>query len=148
MKLSQFVEDIVIDHVEQYTYLDVAPAFWEKFESTEDNQRGFELFKSAVDDLYIKFTEFLPVIKKLEYLRQNKDADLSSESDMETRFKLIVRATLFSQLPLCHERIIEQFYKIAFNVFCNSDNSSQGKLVHTLMCSHLLIYPKLMRYML
>ncbi|XP_029175698.1 anaphase-promoting complex subunit 2-like [Nylanderia fulva] len=126
LKLSQFVEDIVLDHVEQYICWHVAPAFWEKFQNTENSQRGFELFKSAVDDLYINYTKFLPVLKKLEYLRQNNDADPSgTKSDMETRLKLIIRATLFSQLPLYHERIIEQFYKIAFNVFCNLDNSSQ-----------------------
>lgn len=130
LKLSQFVEDIVIHHVEQYMHWHVAPAFWEKFKNTEDGQWGFELFKSAVDGLYIKFTEFLPVLKKLEYLRRNKDVATdpsNAENDIETRFKLVVRATLLSQLPLCHECIIEQFYKIAFNVFCNSDNSSQGK---------------------
>lgn len=130
LKLSQFVEDIVIHHIEQYIRWYVAPVFWEKFENIEDGQRGFELFKSAVDGLYISLTEFLPVLRKLEYLRQNKDTTMdpsSTENDIEARFKLIVRATLLSQLPLCHECIIEHFYKIAFNVFCNSDNSSQGE---------------------
>lgn len=150
LKLSQFVEDIVIHHIEQYIRWHVAPVFWEKFENTEDSKRGFELFKSAVDDLYINLTEFLPLLKKLEYLRQNQDVVMdpsSVENDIEARFKLIVRATLLSQLPLCNECIIEHFYKIAFNVFCNSDNLSQGKCckVHFNLFM-IVIFPKCMRY--
>ncbi|XP_011633814.1 anaphase-promoting complex subunit 2 isoform X1 [Pogonomyrmex barbatus] len=116
------VEEIIIHHIERYVRCHVAPAFWEKFEQTEDAERGFELFKSAVDGLYASFTEFLPILKKLEYLRQH-----SGKNSIETKFNFIVRATLLSQLPLCHECIIGHFYKIAFNVFCNMDNSSQER---------------------
>lgn len=128
MKLTQFVEDVVIHHIEQYIRWHVAPAFWKKFENTDDSQQGFELFKSAVDALYTSLTEFLPSLKRLEYMKQDNMCSKSNTgNDIRSRFKLIVRATLLSQLPLCHECIIEHFYKIAFNVFCNSDNSSQGK---------------------
>lgn len=131
LKTTRYVIKIVIHNIEQYIRCHVAPAFWEKFEYTEDGQRGFELFKSAVDGLYANLTEFLPILKKLECLRQNQDetplSSVEGETNIETQFKLIVRATLLSRLPLCHECIIEHFYKIAFNVFCNSDNSAQGK---------------------
>lgn len=128
--MIDFVDDVVLQYIEQYIRVHVAPDFWKKFENTQDQQRGFELFQSAVDGLYNNLTEFLPLLKKLEYLKQDKDnTQVSSVSNkLLAQFKLIVRATLLSQLPLSHECIIEQFYKIAFNVFCNSDNSSQGKL--------------------
>ncbi|XP_012233242.2 anaphase-promoting complex subunit 2 isoform X1 [Linepithema humile] len=137
LKLTHYVQDIVIHHIEQYIRWHVAPAFWKKFENAEDGQRGFELFKSAVDGLYANLTEFLPVLKKLEYLRQNKDdAHMSSAGDdIDAQFKLCVRATLLGQLPLCHEYITEQFYKIAFNVFCNSDNSSQDTSSSEIQCT-------------
>lgn len=137
MNSTQFVEDIVVHHVERYIRSHVAPAFWEKFENTEDNQRGFELFKSAVDGLYASLTKILPIFKKIDYLRRNKDAALDASNgrnETEAQFRLIVRVTLLSQLPLGHEHIVEQFYKIAFNVFCNSDNSAQGKF-----CLRILI---------
>jgi len=107
----------------------VAPTFWKNFEKSDNDQRGFKLFKSAVDDLYAGLAEFLPVLKRLEYLKQDKNDRIISNigNKTEAQFKLLVRATLLSQLPLYHECIVEQFYKIAFNVFCNSDNSSQGK---------------------
>ncbi|XP_011163041.2 anaphase-promoting complex subunit 2 isoform X2 [Solenopsis invicta] len=131
---SHYIIEIVIHNIEQYIRCHVTPAFWEKFEYTQDGQRGFELFKSAVDGLYASLTECLPTLKKLEYLRQNRGKDLQSlrpirdNIDIEARFKLIVRATLLSQLPLRHECIVEHFYKIAFNVFCNSDNLSQESM--------------------
>ncbi|XP_020294195.1 anaphase-promoting complex subunit 2 isoform X2 [Pseudomyrmex gracilis] len=135
---TQFVEDIVVHHVERYIRSHVAPAFWEKFENTEDNQRGFELFKSAVDGLYASLTKILPIFKKIDYLRRNKDAALDASNgrnETEAQFRLIVRVTLLSQLPLGHEHIVEQFYKIAFNVFCNSDNSAQEMSTNEIECT-------------
>ncbi|KAG7213043.1 hypothetical protein KM043_002374 [Ampulex compressa] len=125
-KLTRFVEDIIVHHIEQYIRQNVAPEFWKKFKNTAVEQEGFKLFKSAVDGLYASLTEFLPLLKKLEYLIQSEESQAANtlESNVLARFKLIVRSTLLSQLPLCHEHIIEQFYKIAFNVFCNSDNSA------------------------
>ncbi|KAL2734441.1 anaphase-promoting complex subunit 2 isoform X2 [Vespula squamosa] len=124
-KLTNFVKDIVLHHIEYYIRQKVAPTFWKKFVNITSEQEGFELFKSAVDGLYISLTEFLPLLKKLEYLEQEDAEKTVLQADnVLLRFKLIVRSTLLSQLPLDHEYIIEQFYRIAFNVFCNSDNSS------------------------
>ncbi|KAF7402890.1 hypothetical protein HZH66_005157 [Vespula vulgaris] len=124
-KLTNFVKDIVLHHIEYYIRQKVAPTFWKKFVNSTSEQEGFELFKSAVDGLYISLTEFLPLLKKLEYLEQEDVEKIVLQTDnVLSRFKLIVRSTLLSQLPLDHEHIIEQFYRIAFNVFCNSDNSS------------------------
>lgn len=123
--MTNFVKDIVLHHIEYYIRQKVAPRFWKKFVNITSEQEGFEYFKSAVDGLYISLTEFLPLLKKLEYLQQ-EDAEktVPQANNVLSRFKLIVRSTLLSQLPLDHEHIIEQFYRIAFNVFCNTDNSS------------------------
>ncbi|XP_015180363.1 PREDICTED: anaphase-promoting complex subunit 2 [Polistes dominula] len=125
LKLTNFVKDIVIHHIEYYIRQKVAPAFWKKFINTTNEAEGFELFKSAIDGLYVSLTEFLPLLKKLEYLEQEESENTTFEADnVLARFKLIVRSTLLSQLPLDYEHIIEQFYRIAFNVFCYSDNNS------------------------
>lgn len=125
LKLTNFVKDIVIHHIEYYIRQKVAPAFWKKFVNTTNEAEGFELFKSAVDGLYVSLTEFLSLLKKLEYLEQEDSEKTIFQADnILARFKLIVRSTLLSQLPLDHEHIIEQFYRIAFNVFCYSDNNS------------------------
>lgn len=123
--LTQFVEDVVIYHVELHIRRNVAPAFWKNFTITADGQRGFEHFKSAVDGLYTSLTEFLPLLKRLEYLIENEaNRNTTSGNNVLSQFKLIVRSTLLSQLPLQYEHIIEQFYRIAFNVFCNADSST------------------------
>lgn len=58
---------------------------------------------------------------------QSRDTTIQRKAQILSHFKLIVRATLLSQLPLSHEIIIENFYKIAFNVFCNTDSANTGK---------------------
>ncbi|XP_048265921.1 anaphase-promoting complex subunit 2 isoform X2 [Bombus terrestris] len=126
LNLTQFVEDIVIYHIELYIRQNVAPTFWKKFTNNVTGQQGFEHFKNAVDGLYISLTEFLPLLKKLEYLTQNETVQSTTNgNNVLSQFKLIVRSTLLSQLPLHYEHIVEQFYKIAFNVFCSADSSTQ-----------------------
>lgn len=135
-QLLPLVDDLVIHHIEEYIRQSVAPIFWKSFTTTLDEQQGFNLFKKAVDGLYTSLTEFLPILKRLHRvscLNQSKDTILS-EDKLLAKFKLIVRATLLAQLPLHHEYIIEQFYKIAFNVFCNTDSALPGKFFFNLEC--------------
>ncbi|XP_029034736.2 anaphase-promoting complex subunit 2 [Osmia bicornis bicornis] len=125
--LTDFVEDIVIYHIQLYIRQNVAPTFWKQFVNTVDGQQGFEHFKNAVDGLYTSLTEFLPLLKRLEYLIQTKVIQTTGENNILNQFKLIVRSTLLSQLPLRYEHIVEQFYKISFNVFCSADNAMHAK---------------------
>ncbi|XP_076226853.1 anaphase promoting complex subunit morula isoform X2 [Nomia melanderi] len=127
LNLKHVIEDMVIYQIKYHMRQSVAPAFWKKFTPNVDKQQGFEQFKSAVDGLYTRMTEFLPVLKRLEYLLQEDSVlhTTTTESDILNRFKLIVRSTLLSQIPLDYEYVVEQFYKIAFNVFCCTDNSTQ-----------------------
>lgn len=125
--MTQFVEDVVIYQIQLYIRQNVAPTFWKKFMNNAEGQQGFEHFKSAVDGLYTSLTELLPLLKRLEYLTQEETPEAATNgNNVLCRFKLIVRSTLLSQLPLHYEHIVEQFYKIAFNVFCSADNATHG----------------------
>ncbi|XP_043268898.1 anaphase-promoting complex subunit 2 [Venturia canescens] len=126
LHLARRIQNLAIHHIERYIRQNVAPNFWSKFTTVIDEQQGFELFRSAVDDLYSSSIEFLPILKRLEQLVTEEDSKstLYGQPNILAQFKLIVRSTLLSCLPLCHEVIIEHFYKIAFNVFCNTDVNS------------------------
>ncbi|XP_076619947.1 anaphase promoting complex subunit morula [Colletes latitarsis] len=130
LNLTHLVEDMVIYHIEEYIRQSVAPMFWKKFMTTVNGQQGFEHFKCAVDGLYTQVTGFVPLLKKLEYLTQHEPAQYTTEENtIFSQFKLIVRSTLLSQLPLHYEHVLKQFYKIAFNVFCCTDNATHGTTV-------------------
>lgn len=107
----------------------IVPKFWNEFRSIETEvdveKFGFEKFKCAVDNLYSDSIEFLPLLKRLEELTDVNESNylLYGQKNHLAQFKLILRATLSNQLPLSHETIIELFYKVAFNVFCNTDVS-------------------------
>ncbi|XP_012279074.1 anaphase-promoting complex subunit 2 [Orussus abietinus] len=120
LKINASVEEMVIYSIEQYINQVVAPIFWQQFVQNTP-ERSFEHFRKAVDGLYSSLTEFLPLMRRLEVLMQSREPSITS-SDVLSKFKLLVRSALLSQLPLNHEVIVEYFYKIAFNVFCNSDN--------------------------
>ncbi|XP_066583014.1 anaphase-promoting complex subunit 2 isoform X1 [Prorops nasuta] len=126
LELCNHVEAVVIISIEQFIRQHVTPSFWSKFDNNAYEQKSFELFKSAVDELYASLTDFIPILKKLRLLVKNVKNSQFNEQYALIELKFIVRSTLLSQLPLNHEYIIEQFYKIAFNVFCNADNSEHN----------------------
>ncbi|KAK9305145.1 hypothetical protein QLX08_003807 [Tetragonisca angustula] len=125
LDLVKFIEHLVIHQIQVYIRQNVAPTFWEQFTNDVNEQQGFKHFKTAVDGLYTSLTEFLPLLKRLEYLIQEETTQSTDVNNVLSQFKLIVRSTLLSQLPLHYEHIVEQFYKIAFNVFCSADSSAQ-----------------------
>ncbi|XP_063990003.1 anaphase-promoting complex subunit 2 [Diachasmimorpha longicaudata] len=132
------VRTLVIEEIKFHIRQQVAPAFWKKFTGSENEEQGFEQFRIAVDDLYCRLLEFLPLLKRLEMLSQVNEPQNHSQTqslNILAQFKLIVRSTLLSQLPLAHDVIIEQFYKIALNVFCNTDSLTDSGGSSTSHCA-------------
>lgn len=129
VNLTKRFEALVNHEIDRYIRQKVAPSFWSKFKNVKNEETGFEEFKGAVDGLYESLIGFLPLLKRLEQLTDTDESrDIEKrQAEILAQFKLVVRSTLLSQLPLSHEIIIEHFYKIAFNVFCNTDAASTGK---------------------
>lgn len=129
------IRDLVFVHIEKYLRQHVAPSFWTKFIKAETEVKGFQLFKSAVNDLYESASNLLPMLSNLTILC-NSCCDnklIYGERDVTSGFKQLLRATLLSQLPLDFHVIINHFYKVSFNVFDNEyENSDMSEDV---MCS-------------
>ncbi|XP_015589279.1 anaphase-promoting complex subunit 2 [Cephus cinctus] len=132
LNIAPRVDRLVFQSIEQFIRSNVAPVFWKEFTNVTEEEYGFERFKNAVDGLYSNLSEFLPLLKRLQVLQAQCEIAKylgHSLSNVLGRFNLTVRSTLLSQLPFGHETIIKQFYKIAFNVFCNTDSSIHGNLL-------------------
>nr|XP_018898040.1 PREDICTED: anaphase-promoting complex subunit 2 [Bemisia tabaci] len=119
------VIELVMDRIELELRQNVAPRFWGKFTSRSTEMEGFEKFKEAVSTLYGTLSLFLPTLERLETLRNspNNPEYICGEKRLLDTFKVITRATLHSQLPIDYQIITEDFYKVAFTVFCNTDKS-------------------------
>lgn len=113
------IRDIILLHIEKYLRQHVAPCFWSKFIQTLEDVKGFQLFKSAVNDLYDTVSNFSGILRRLTILNNscNDNKPIYGEKDITSGFKQLLRATLLSQLPLGFDVIINCFYKVSFNVF-------------------------------
>ena len=127
--MNIFVEDAVICHLERIIRQKIAPNFWSRFSDCKSEIEGFECFKDAVNSLYASLASFLPMLEILERLRtlSGIQRKIYGETTLLKIFKLIVTSTLHSQLPLNHQRVTKDFYKVSFKVFCNTDKSETGK---------------------
>jgi hypothetical protein len=130
LKLNTFIEDIIICRIEQIIRQKITPDFWSRFSGRKTEIDGFERFKDAVDFLYKSLANFLPILEKLEKFRSISRINrvIYGEDTLLGTFKVIVTSTLLSLLPLTHQIITEDFYKVSFKVFCNADKSDVGEL--------------------
>ncbi|XP_023245836.1 anaphase-promoting complex subunit 2 [Copidosoma floridanum] len=119
------LQSLVVPKIEEHLRKSVAPKFWSHFIDEADEQRGFQAFTSSVNDLYHDSSLLLPTIKHLIAAGScTREICPFSQGDLVEHFKLLIRSTLLSQIPLYHTRIIEHFYKTAFNVFCSIESSN------------------------
>lgn len=129
------IRDLVLIHIEKYLRQHVAPMFWAKFSKVEDERKGFQLFKAAVNDLYDAVSNFSPMLHRLTILNNSctDHKPIYGEKDVVLGFKQLIRATLLSQLPIDFHIIINHFYKVSFNVFDNEyENNDMGE---DIMCA-------------
>ncbi|KAG7298075.1 hypothetical protein JYU34_018845 [Plutella xylostella] len=129
------IRDLILIHIEKYLRQHVAPSFWAKFQNVEEELKGFQLFKSAVNDLYESAANFAGILKRLTTLNNSccDNKPIFLEKDVTLGFKQLLRSTLLSQLPLNFQVIINHFYKISFNVFDNENETSD--MAEDVMCS-------------
>lgn len=138
--LETVVEDLILNKIEQDIRCNIAPTFWDNFTARESEIDGFNKFQNAVAVLYQKLSAFMPVLENLEFIREKSGTErtIYGEKKLFNTFKLIVRATIHSQLPLRHQVITEDFYRFTFKVFCNFDKSKGGMYL-LLIFLHLYI---------
>ncbi|XP_028171394.1 anaphase-promoting complex subunit 2 [Ostrinia nubilalis] len=131
------IRDLTLVHIEKYLRQHVAPAFWSKFVKVDEEIKGFQLFKSAVNDLYESVCNFSEMLRRLSILNNSccDNKPIFGEKDVIMGFKQLIRATLLSQLPLDYHVIINHFYKMSFNVFDNEyENSDMSEDVMCMGC--------------
>ncbi|XP_045776606.1 anaphase-promoting complex subunit 2 [Maniola jurtina] len=125
------IRDLILVHTEKYLRQHVAPSFWSKFTKTDEEIKGFQLFKTAVNELYEAMSSFTPMMTRLRILIKSccDNKPIYGEREVMSGFKQLLRATLLSQLPLDFQVIINHFYKVSFNVFDNAEhqNSDMGE---------------------
>lgn len=126
---DEFVEQLVINEIETKLRRDVVPAFWQHFTFDESRCTSSDAFKEAVDSLFNSLACFVPVLRALVFLRQTAQSErlLFGHSSLMESFKVMVRSSLHSQLPLNYQAITEDFYRISFKVFCNSESKDSDQ---------------------
>ncbi|XP_047514873.1 anaphase-promoting complex subunit 2 [Pieris napi] len=127
------IRDLVLVHVEKYLRVYVAPSFWSKFTKVyqikPEDIKAFQLFKSAVNDLYDSVNQFSDMLRRLKHLNNEccDNRPIFGEKDVILGFKQLLRATLLSQLPTTYHIIINHFYELSFNVFDNMKSSDMDE---------------------
>ncbi|XP_063235866.1 anaphase-promoting complex subunit 2 [Bacillus rossius redtenbacheri] len=124
--LTEFIEELVFDWLENSLRQETAPRFWELFSRRADEPDGFERFRSAVALAHDSIELHARSLEWLERSRQASGAarTVYGESSVYRSFVALLGATLHSQLPLDHQVVTRDFYNRALKVFCKPDRSA------------------------
>lgn len=117
LKLTKTIRSLITTRIEKHTREIIVPEFWSYFKKTNNKVDGFGKFYKAVEVLYNYFIQYVCLMPRLNALREPNERNfIYGESDAGEALKLIIRATLLSQLPVDHTKVIEDFYDTALNV--------------------------------
>lgn len=113
MNLAKTVQDLLISKIEQRLRDEVVPEFWSYFKKSENDNKGFKQFYNAVKSLYDCFKQLDHIITKLEMFRQATQLQdmVYNENSTYDALKLILKATLLSQLNLDYQVVVKNFYE-------------------------------------
>lgn len=92
----------------------IAPEFWNYFKTPKDEHEGLTNFYKAISRLYNHYDSLLPLTVRLEKMRTtfNISKSIYNEETVVAALKLILRATILSQLPIDYKCVIENFYEV------------------------------------
>ncbi|KAF5286722.1 hypothetical protein FQR65_LT12455 [Abscondita terminalis] len=128
MKLASTIQALVFHKVEKYVREQVSPEFWSYFANTDNVIEGFSQFYKAIKLLHGYYTQFLYLMRNVNVLRERGHCNevVYGERNSVQVLKVIIRATLLSQLPLQHSKVIEYFYETGLKME-DRDNRFQEK---------------------
>lgn len=124
LKLENQFELWVFSKIEKILRQQIVPTFWLHFSDNQNEMVSFENFKIAIEELYNNLALYVPYLNQLQKL--NNYFSIESKMNIIDKFKLCVRALLFSQCPPDHMSTLEHFYEVSFRVFCNLDTKKSG----------------------
>lgn len=112
---TETIQCIIITNLEKFIRETVSKEFWLYFTKPKSQYNGFLHFVHAVNLLYDYYTQLTSVMNKVNLMRECNEckSDLYHEKNAVDALKLVIRATLLSQLPREHRSTIENFYETA-----------------------------------
>ncbi|XP_076046085.1 anaphase promoting complex subunit morula [Oratosquilla oratoria] len=135
---GQLVLDLALATVWDNLRRVVVPAFWSQvvtmLKELERGQSGsvqvMTWFASAVSQLYQNTVAYMPLLSRCKMLCEKTCAKYEKYVDggLVEHFKLHLRATLHSQLPVNFPSVINKFYNIAFKVFYHAEVGLQEEV--------------------
>jgi len=120
--VNDFVEEFILDTYNIKLREEIVPEFWQSFsvDKDVDQKTAFDRFERAVTQLHARSALFKPGLQeltRLRYVTQNTSKTIFGLTDLHEVFKLQLKGSLHSQLPVNYLTLIKKFYSQAFVVY-------------------------------
>lgn len=135
LNITAIVQTLTITQIEKFSRDEVAPRFWSFFTKPSSEYNGFQKFSEAVELLHTYYIHLSTVATKINLMREcnNHRVNIYNECDAVESLKVIIRATILSQLPLDHKSVIENFYELALRL--EEQRNGSGSEVRCTVCA-------------
>ncbi|KAF7266110.1 hypothetical protein GWI33_020535 [Rhynchophorus ferrugineus] len=117
-QIEIILQDIIMNKTEKLLRDKIAPEFWSYFKNHSAENKKFDLFFNAVKSVYNNYKELCNIMSRLELLR--KEVNIVevpyNELTVHDSLRLILRATLFSQLHVDYQTLVIEFYELVLRM--------------------------------
>lgn len=116
--LAVHVQNLIVSKIQKKLREEVVPEFWSYFKNSNQETKGFQQFYNAVKCLYDNYRHLDHDMQKLNMFKEAMKLEdlVYNESCVHSALKLMLRATMLSQLNLQYQQIVMNFYECALKM--------------------------------
>lgn len=118
IKIALHIQNLIVSRIEKKLREEVVPEFWSYFKNSSHEIKGFQQFYNAIKCLYDNYKLLDLNMQKLNMFKKatNLDDLVYKEPCVHSAMKLILRASLLSQLNLEYQPVVMHFYEAALKM--------------------------------
>lgn len=149
-KIAHHIQNLIISKIDKKLREEVIPEFWSYFKNIENN-KGFQHFYNAVKCLYDNYKQLDLNMQKLDMFKQATKLNdfVYNEACVHSALKLMLRATLLSQLNLNYQPIVSNFYEVVLKME-DVEETNDGKCTiccqESVQCNCVHLFQETNRY--
>lgn len=116
--LAVHIQNLMVSQIEKKFRDVIVPEFWSYFTNSNGATKGFQQFYNAVKYLYDNYRQLDYDMQRLKMFKQATQLDdpIYNETCLESALKLILKATMLSQLNLEYQSVVLNFYECALKM--------------------------------
>lgn len=117
-KIAQDIQNLIVIKLQKKLREEIVPEFWSYFKNVIPETNNFQQFYNAIKCIYDNYRLLDHIMQKLNMFKQatHLESSVYNEECAHSALKLMLRATMLSQLSSDYQQVVMHFYECALKM--------------------------------